>query len=82
MPLSDKEQKTGRAFAVEVGIYAVLVTVYFFAVLHYLGAWLSDIYTHERLWYAIVALLLIAGQGIALEMVTTWLLKQLARKHR
>jgi len=32
--------KSLRAFAIELAIYSVLVTVYFFLVLHLLGEWL------------------------------------------
>jgi len=33
-------RRTLRAFLVELLVYAVLVTGYFFAVLHFLGGWL------------------------------------------
>ena len=66
-----------RAFAVEIVIYAALVTAYFFAVLHFLGGWLVQLETQHIRVYAAVALLLIIGQAVALEAVTTGLLRLL-----
>jgi uncharacterized membrane protein len=67
--------KTLRAFAVELAIYAVLVVGYFFAVLHFLGGWLYQLEQHHRYTYAGVAILLIIGQAVILENVTSLLLK-------
>jgi len=58
-------------------IYAALVTVYFFAVLHFLGSWLVQLETQHIRVYAVVAILLIIGQAIVLEAVTTGLLRLL-----
>jgi len=66
-----------RAFAVEIVIYAALVTAYFFAVLHFLGGWLVQLETQHIRVYAVVALFLIIGQAVALEAVTTGLLRLL-----
>ena len=70
-------RRTLRAFAVEIIIYAVLVTAYFFAVLHFLGGWLMRLATEHIHTYAIVAILLIIGQAVVLEAVTTGLLRLL-----
>ena len=67
--------KTLRAFLVELAIYAVLVIAYFFAVLHFLGDWLFQLQQHHHVVYAAVAILLIIGQAVALESVTTLLLR-------
>jgi hypothetical protein len=67
--------KSLRAFAAELAIYAVLVTVYFFLVLHLLGEWLFRLETQHRVLYALVAILLIAGQAIVLDAVTTVLFR-------
>ena len=67
--------KSLRAFAAELAIYAVLVTGYFFLVLHLLGGWLYRLETQHRLLYALVALLLIAGQAVVLDAVTTVLFR-------
>lgn len=67
--------KSLRAFAAELAIYAVLVTGYFFLVLHLLGEWLFRLETQHRVLYAFVAILLIAGQAIVLDAVTTVLFR-------
>ncbi len=70
-------RQTLRAFAVELLIYAALVTGYFFAVLHFLGGWLVRLETEHIRVYAVVAILLIIGQAVFLEAVTTGLLRLL-----
>jgi hypothetical protein len=67
--------KTLRAFLIELAIYAALVISYFFLVLHFLGSWLQQLETQHRVAYATVAILLIIGQAILLESVTTLLLR-------
>jgi hypothetical protein len=75
-PRSKREvRRTLRAFAVELLIYAALVTAYFFAVLHFLGGWLVRLETEHIHTYAIVAILLIIGQAVVLEAITTGLLR-------
>jgi hypothetical protein len=64
-----------RAFLIELAVYAALVIAYFFAVLHLLGGWLFQLQQHHRFTYAGVALLLIIGQAVVLENVTTFLLR-------
>ena len=66
-----------RAFVVELLVYTLLVTAYFFAVLHFLGGWLMRLATEHIHTYAIVAILLIIGQAVVLEAVTTGLLRLL-----
>ena len=67
--------KSLRAFAIELAVYAALVTCYFFLVLHLLGDWLYRLEVHHRYLYAWVALLLISGQAVALDAVTTLLFR-------
>jgi hypothetical protein len=74
--------KSLQVFAIELAIYAVLVTGYFFLVLHLLGEWLYHLEAQHRYVYAIVALLLIAGQAVALDTVTTLLLRLLRGRWR
>ena len=69
--------RTLRAFVVELLVYTVLVTAYFFAVLHFLGGWLMRLATEHIHTYAIVSILLIIGQAVVLEAVTTGLLRLL-----
>ena len=70
-------RRTLRAFVVELLVYTMLVTAYFFAVLHFLGGWLMRLATEHIHTYAIVAILLIIGQAVVLEAVTTGLLRLL-----
>ena len=74
--------KSLRVFATELAIYAVLVTIYFFLVLHLLGNWLYRLDMQHRVLYAVVALLLIAGQAVVLDALTTVLLRLLRRRWR
>jgi len=67
--------RTFRAFLVELLVYAVLVIGYFFLVLHLLGSWLYDLQQHHRYTYAMTAILLIIGQAVVLESVTSLLLR-------
>ena len=61
-------------------MYAGLVVVYVFFVIAFLGNWLDALYEHHKIRYAFAALLLIIGQGVALEMVTTILLRLIRRR--
>jgi len=67
--------RTLRAFAIELAIYAVLVVAYFFLVLHFLGGWLYQLESQHRYTYASVAILLMIGQAVLLQNVTTLLLR-------
>ena len=68
---------TLRAFAIELTIYALLVVAYFFLVLHLLGAWLYGLEIHHRYTYASLAIVLIIGQAVLLESLTTFLIRLL-----
>ena len=57
-------------FLMELMVYAALVALYYFAVLHLIGGWLQQLFQHHRQEYAAVALGLVVGQGLVLEMVT------------
>lgn len=67
-------------FLVELALYAALVTVYFFLVLHSLGGVLLNLFQEERKLYAFAALALIIGQGIVLEILTRAVLRVFRRK--
>src|SRR6266404_1313935 len=67
--------RTLRAFLIELALYALLVTAYFFLVLHFLGGWLYQLQAHHRYTYAGVAILLSIGQAVVLENVTSFLLR-------
>ena len=74
--------KNLRTFAIELAIYAVLVACYFFLVLHLLGEWLYHLETQHRYTYAVVAILLIAGQAVALDAVTAVLFRILRGRRK
>ncbi len=63
-----------RPMLVEFVVYGVLVTAYFFLVLHFLGDHLHNLFLHDRALYSFLALVLIAGQGLVLEILTRVLL--------
>ena len=64
-----------KAFLIELVVYAALVIGYFFLVLHFLGGVLYDLAVRHRFLYALTAILLIIGQAVFLEAVTTFLLR-------
>jgi hypothetical protein len=74
--------KNLQTFAIELAVYSVLVICYFFLVLHLLGEWLYHLETQNRYIYAGVALLLIAGQAVVLDAVTTLLFRLLRGRWR
>jgi hypothetical protein len=76
-PTKKEKTSTLRAFLVELALYAVFVTGYFFLVLHFLSGWLQDLHLNHVKLYATVTIVLIIGQAVVLESVTTWLLRLL-----
>jgi hypothetical protein len=77
IPRKAQVKRALRAFALELLIYGALVTAYFFAVLHYLGDWLVWMETQHIRFYAILCIVLIIGQAVVLEAVTTGLMRLL-----
>jgi hypothetical protein len=75
--MTKETARTLRAFAIELAIYALLVVAYFFLVLHLLGDWLYQLESQHRYIYAGVAILLIIGQAVLLENVTTFLIRMI-----
>ena len=63
------------SFLIELLVYSVLVTGYFFLVLHLLGAWLLNLDKEHVQLYAITSVGLIVVQAVLLEWVTTLLLR-------
>jgi hypothetical protein len=72
-----KAKNTLRAFLIELAVYSALVVGYFFAVLHFLADWLSQLEKTNIYIYAVVAIALIIGQAILLESLTTGLMRLL-----
>jgi hypothetical protein len=58
---------------VELALYAVFVFAYFFAVLHFFHGWLKQLFDDHKTIYAVVALGLMVGQALLLELVTAGL---------
>ena len=70
-------RKTLFSFLAELALYSILITVYFFLVLHFMGNWLERLGKENIKLYALVAITLIIGQAILLEWVTTFLFRLL-----
>jgi hypothetical protein len=68
--------------SIELLVYCVLVCAYFFLVLHFLGDWLNGLFLQDRRVYAAVALGLIVGQGVALELLTGLILRLVRARRR
>jgi len=73
--MKNETARTLRAFAIELAIYAVFVVAYFFLVLNLLGEWLDRLEISHRYTYAGLAILLILGQAVLLESLTTFLIR-------
>ena len=65
---------TIQRFALELVVYTLLLTGYYFLVLHLLGHRLETLYVDQRKLYAVLALALIVAQGLLLEVLTRFLL--------
>ena len=74
MAMNRKLTTSLRALVWEFVVYGALVALYYFLVLHFLGASLTQLFQTDRRLYAGAALALIVGQGILLEMLTRLLL--------
>ena len=74
--------RSASVLALEIVLYAVLVTMYLATVLRLLRPYLLRQEQYHRVWYAILALLLMLGQGAVLEILTTKLVGLFARARR
>lgn len=70
-------RKTLYSFIAELVLYGLLVTAYFFLVLHFLGDWLAHLNQQNVKLYALVCIGLIIGQAVVLEWVTTFIFRLL-----
>lgn len=70
-----------KSFSIELPVYSIVVVIYYFLVLHFLGNRLYHMFLEERPWYAVLSLLLIIAQGVVLESLTRALL-QFIRRNR
>ena len=66
-----------RNFLIELTIYGILLVIYFFAVLRFLGEPIFNLYHHNTVAYALVGLGLIVVQAVVLEAITSYLIRWL-----
>lgn len=66
-----------RNLVLELIIYGIMLVIYFFAVLRFLGQYLTDLYQNQIFFYAILSLVLIVVQGVFLEAITSFLVRKL-----
>ena len=66
-----------RNFLIELIVYALLLTLYFWGALRLLGEPLSNLFSLNPLVYAIATLILIVVQGAFLEWITSFLITRL-----
>ena len=66
-----------RNLIIELLLYGVLLVIYFFAVLQFLGSFLTDLFDNQLVIYSFLGLGLIVAQAVLLETVTSFLLRLL-----
>ena len=66
-----------RNLIIELLLYGVLLVIYFFVVLQFLGNFLTDLFNNQLVIYSILGLGLIVAQAVLLETVTSFLLRLL-----
>jgi len=77
-----KKAASLQSFLVELVVYAIFVFAYFFLVLHFLGGWIKHVFDQNKTLYGFMALALILVQGVALETLTTVLLRMIRSRER
>jgi hypothetical protein len=65
-----------RSLLIELSIYAPLVVIYFLVFLRFANEYLTQLYTQSSVLYAVVATAAIIGQGVMLEILTSWLIRR------
>lgn len=73
---------TAGVLAVEIAVYSALVAVYLLLVLRGLSPLLLSLEQHHRVLYGVAAVLLMLGQGLLLEFLTTLLVGRFRRARR
>ena len=71
---------TWKAVILELVLYTILLSIYFFFVLYYLGDWFKDLYDHNRILFAAVALLIMIGQTVGLQAISSLLVRMVSGK--
>ncbi|MFQ5870685.1 MAG: hypothetical protein ACE5IB_00805 [Candidatus Geothermarchaeales archaeon] len=70
-------RKVVLEYSVEILIYFSLVVVYFFLVLALLADPLFSLFQSDLLFYSVLGLSLLIGQGVLLEFVTSQIVKRI-----
>jgi hypothetical protein len=77
-PMQQNIKKAVLSFSFGLSLYTVVMMSYAFGVLTFLGDWLFQLFIREQRKYAVVALVLIIGQGFVSEFLARtllWLVK-------
>ncbi|MCB9420647.1 MAG: hypothetical protein H6667_12640 [Ardenticatenaceae bacterium] len=75
--MKPKTRRLLRTLVLEVIVYSILLLVYFLVVLRFLGQPLNELFHQNLAVYAGATLLLIVVQSVALDFVTSFLVKRL-----
>lgn len=75
--MKKETRKALWAFGLEMVIYSVLVVAYFLLVLRFVAHSLYGLEQRHIVLYGVVAIALIVGQAVLLEIITTGLLRLL-----
>jgi len=70
-----RRRKRVSTAAINLALYAVLVVAYFLVVLQWLNEPLGRLFQENLVHYALASVLLILGQGLLLDVVTSNLLR-------
>jgi uncharacterized membrane protein len=65
---------TWKSFAIELLLYSVLIVGYFFCAMHYMAGWFKELYDQDRKLFAVMALVVMIGQTVGLEIVCGFLI--------
>ena len=63
-----------KTFFLELLLYAVLLVAYFVFVLHYLGGWFKELFDQDRDLFTVMALVVMIGQTVGLEIISSFLI--------
>lgn len=85
MPRAEPEPKPAGSLSVlliEVAIYSVMVAAYLIIVLRALSPLLLSAEQHHRVLYGVLSVVLMLGQGVLLEFLTSLLVGRFRRARR
>ena len=73
MNSSKQPLPTWTGFAFELALYSAVIVAYYFFVLPSFGAWFKELYDRSHTLFAVMALVVMIGQAVGLELVCTFL---------